>query len=526
MSDDVQRRARRNARIATYKESEERHRKAMAIHPEAVATVEQLISGAPLSGGSVVVDARRWAGRLLASPKGRRLADEVRQSLERLISDPTPNSCEDAEIHAQGAIRRFEPDITIEDLYGDIADRCAVYGALLGCQDAAGRAVAIAHDAIGSYLHVAGGDPVPLREVMVSLLAFAGLCRRDMPSYAGDPNLAASWTVVRLNARTLLTTLASVAVPPEELEVLGRASDAADAPPGEPADIAALDSAAAPGIVVIPAPTGGKKVPGQAGTLVGRRLPLRPLPDLEALGRDLTARRPWAAPAIARIIGLLLGRSHASLPNIVLVGPPGTGKSELARDLAVGLGVPSIVYPCAGAHDGSIGGTSKQWSSARPALWTQIVIENECANGLLILDELDKAAGPGGHNGSVLSALLGIAEPSQRKGFFDVGLEVKVDLSGISLVATANSTEPLRGPLLDRFVTIEVGAPRRQDLPVIVQSVLEGMRAEHVDPRWIQDLDGTEYEVLRRAFRGGSLRPVKRAIEHIVGLRSHTRFAH
>ena len=522
MTDEVQRRARRLARIATYAESEERHRAAITLPPGAIPTIEQLLAGAALAGGSVAVDATRWAGQLLGSPEGGRLAEDVRAALDRLLSDVSPNACEDAEIHALGAIRRFEPDITVEDLYADIADRCAIYAALLGCQEAASRAVAIVHDAIGSYLHVAGGDPVPLRETFVSLLAFAGLCRRDLPSCVADPILAASWPVVRGNARTLLGTIAQVAEPPEEL-----LAGTGPAVPSQhvPADVTALEEAAAPGLIVFPAPISGKKVPGQAGTLVGRRLPLRPLPDLEALGRELTARRPWAAPAIARIIGLLLGRSHASLPNIVLVGPPGTGKSELARDLAGGLGVPSIVYPCAGAHDGSVGGTSKQWASARPALWTQIVIENECANGLLILDELDKAAGPGGHNGSVLSALLGIAEPSQRKGFFDVGLEVKVDLSGISLVATANSTEPLRGPLLDRFVTIEVGAPRRQDLPVIVQSVLEGMRAEHTDPRWIQDLDGTEYEVLRRAFRGGSLRPVKRAIEHIVGLRSHTRFA-
>ncbi|MCJ2018922.1 AAA family ATPase [Methylobacterium sp. E-065] len=525
MSDDHQRRARRLARIATYAESEDRHRKAITLPPGEIPTIEQLLAGAALAGGSVAVDATRWAGRLLGSPEGGRLAEDVRAALDRLLSDVSPNSCEDAEIHALGAIRRFEPDITIEDLYGDIADRCAVYGALLGCQDAAGRAVAIAHDAIGSYLHVAGGDPVPLREVVVSLLAFAGLCRRDMPSDAADPALVASWPVVRGNARALMGTIAQVAQPPEELPVgTGRAVPAGRI--DEPADVAALAGAVAPGLVVIPAPPAGKKVPGQAGTLVGRRLPLRPLPDLEALGRELTARRPWAAPAIARIVGLLLGRSHTAIPNIVLVGPPGTGKSELARDLATALGVPSLVYACAGAHDGSIGGTSKQWSSARPAVWTQICIENETASGMLILDELDKAAGPGGQNGSVREALLGIAEPSQRRDFWDVGLETRCDLSGISLVATANSTEPLRGPLLDRFVTIPVGAPRREDLPVIVQSVLQGLRAEHADPRWIQDLDGTEYEALRKAWRGGSLRPVKRAVEHIVGLRSSNRFAH
>jgi ATP-dependent Lon protease len=143
--------------------------------------------------------------------------------------------------------------------------------------------------------------------------------------------------------------------------------------------------------------------------------------------------------------------------------------------LATALDLPSLVYACAGAHDGSIGGTSKQWSSARPAVWTQICIENESASGMLILDELDKAAEPGSQNGSVRESLLGIAELSQRRDFWDVELETRCDLSGISLVATANSTEPLRGPLLDRFVTIAVGAPRREDLPVIGQSVLEGL---------------------------------------------------
>lgn len=532
MIDDVQRRARRNARIATFRESEARHRRAVAIPPTRTATLDELLVGAPPIDGSAAEDARLWAREVLHSPAAPGFPDDLHVAISRLGLEPTADRAVLVERLALAQIRAVFPDLTAEDAYGEIADRATLYAALLGDPEAAGRAVAIAHDYVYKHLHVALHDPVPLREAVVTLLHVASLCSRELPAAPVAHDLQADWRLGRGNAKQLLEAIADVTHPPEELPV-----GAAPATPQAPAPTAAagadgdldlgdiLERAHAPGIVVLPAELEAKKPPTQIRNLIGKCLPLHPMPDLAELGERLTARRPWLVPQISRILGTLAGRATVSLPNLLFVGMPGTGKTELARELAEGLGVPHLVYGCAGISDSSVAGTSKQWSTSRNSVFTQLLVDNQSGDGIVVLDEVDKSAPPGGHNGDLRSAIVAVGELAARRRYFDLGVDGRVDISGISLIATANDELPLRGPLLDRFTVIEISPPRRQDLPVIARGIIADMRSELADGRWLADLDATEIESLR-SWRGGSIRPLRRAVERLVALRADRRFAH
>ena len=262
------------------------------------------------------------------------------------------------------------------------------------------------------------------------------------------------------------------------------------------------------------------------GDLAGRALPLVRTPDLHEAAEILTSEFPWLSSVAVRVLETLIGREAVLVPPILLVGKPGCGKSALARRITDVLGLPRTEISCAGSADASLGGTSRQWSTGRANSALQVIKRTGVANPALILDELEKAD-PGRHNGSLLDVVLAMIEPGSRKAFHDPFLECPVDLSGVAFIACANDIRPLKGPLLDRFVVIECPDPTAEDLDTIVQGILRQVRADSgIDPRFVPPLDSTEYAVLRRGWKGGSIRPLVRAVNRLLALRSAPGLAH
>lgn len=263
----------------------------------------------------------------------------------------------------------------------------------------------------------------------------------------------------------------------------------------------------------------GKGVTRGYEHIIGKPLPLTPVPDLAAVRAALLFEFPYARGTVDRLLADLVGRTHATLRPTLLVGPPGAGKSRLGTRLAHHLGL--VLWRVDATRDSgaSIGGLDRRWATSEPAHAVMAVARAGCANPLMLVDELEKAA-TRTDNGRLWNALLPMLEPETARTYQDPAFQVEVDLSHVSWLATCNSVKGLPGPLLDRLRILEMSAPSAVHLEALLAPILAQIAADRgLDPAFLPALDGDAVSLIRRGWRGGSIRRLTRLIEALVTAR-------
>jgi hypothetical protein len=253
--------------------------------------------------------------------------------------------------------------------------------------------------------------------------------------------------------------------------------------------------------------------------------PLRLAPVPQSLDKVIlmSEEMPNFSTAVRGVVAdLALRRDTAAeflrLRPLLLVGPPGIGKTRFARILAEKLGLDFGSMSLEGLSDNrGLAGTASGWSSAEPCWPLREMARLRCANPLLALDEIDKCVAS--HNGDNLATLLSWLEPSTACNVQDPVLG-KANLSGISWIFCANETNRLPAHLLSRLQIMRVEPPPASAFWLVLAAVLNDIAGDMglADARLLPPLPEEALEMLQANWRGGrNPRVLRRLTERLLG---------
>lgn len=214
-------------------------------------------------------------------------------------------------------------------------------------------------------------------------------------------------------------------------------------------------------------------------------------------------------------VGKLLGTVDGKI--VCFVGPPGVGKTSVAKSISKALNRKFYRFSIGGVSDVSeLKGHRRTYVGALPGRIVQALKKTQTQNPLILIDEIDKI-GRAGYHGDPSAALLELLDPEQNSSFLDHYMDVPIDMSKTLFVCTANSLDTIPGPLLDRMEVIEISGYVAEEKIAIAEKYLAPSAKK------LAGLEGANVTLTHEAIQGiiskyareSGVRNLKKQIEKI-----------
>jgi ATP-dependent Lon protease len=171
-------------------------------------------------------------------------------------------------------------------------------------------------------------------------------------------------------------------------------------------------------------------------------------------------------------------RDGLEVTPMLLLGPPGIGKTHFARKLAELLGTGMNLVPMSSMTAGwLLSGASSQWKGAKPGKVFEALVDGQYANPVIVVDEIDKASADAQYD--PLGAMYSLLEHDTAGAFMDEFAEVAIDASQVIWIMTANDERAIPEPILNRMNVFEIEAPSFDMARAIARNLYAAIRREH-----------------------------------------------